>query len=56
MRIIKATEGIFDRSVITCKSGITNERNIDLRIESAVVEQFGHGILKMLQTISLNIR
>ena len=44
MQIVKATEVIFKRKVITCKSGITHEKIIDLKRESAVVEQFGHGI------------
>ena len=41
---MKATEAIFKRRVITCKSGITHEKNIDLKIESAAVKQFGHGL------------
>ena len=40
---MKATEVIFKRRVITCKSGITHEKN-DLKIESAVVDQFGHDL------------
>ena len=44
MQIGKAVKVIFKGSVITCKSGITHVKNIDLKIESAAVEQFGHGL------------
>ena len=44
MQIVKATEVIFKRRVSTCKSGITHEKNINLKIESTVVEQLGHGL------------
>ena len=44
MWIVKDTKVIFKRRVITCKLGITHEKNIDLKIESAVVEHFGHGL------------
>ena len=30
MQIVKAAEVIFKRIIITCKSGITHEKNIDL--------------------------
>ena len=40
--MVKATEVIFKIRVITCKSWISHEKNIDLKIELAVVEQFGH--------------
>ena len=39
-RWIKATEVLFKRRVISCDSGITMEKNIGLKIESAIVEQF----------------
>ena len=41
---VKATEVIFKRRVISCDSGITIEKNIGLKIESALVEQFGPDI------------
>ena len=44
MKLVKATEVIFKRRVISCDSGITMEKNIGLKIESALVEQFGPDI------------
>ena len=44
MKLVKATEVIFKRQVISCDSGITMEKNIGLKIESALVEQFGPDI------------
>ena len=44
IQIVKATEITFKRRVITCKSGIMHEKKIDLKIELAVVAQFGHGL------------
>ena len=38
------SEVIFKRRVISCDSGITMEKNIGLKIESALVEQFGPDI------------
>ena len=39
LKIIKATEVIFKRRVIDTERGITTEKMIDLKIESAVVQQ-----------------
>ena len=50
MRTVNTTEVIFNRRAITCNLGTTKERNVDFKIESAVVEQSGHGM-----TISSNI-
>ena len=44
MKLVKATEVIFKRRVISCDSGITMEKNIGLKIESSLVEQFGPDI------------
>ena len=41
LRIVKATEVLFKRRVMTNEIGITNERNLDLKIQSAVLEQIG---------------
>ena len=42
MHIIKSTEDIFRECVICSEHGITAERNISLKIETAVAEQLGH--------------
>ena len=44
MKVVKATEILFKRQVICSDLGITMEKNVDLKIETAVVEQFGSGI------------
>ena len=44
MKILKATEVVFKRRVIDTKLGINMEKMLDLKIESAVVQQLGHGI------------
>ena len=41
---MKATEVIFKRQVICNEKGITAEKNLKLKIETAVVEQFGFNI------------
>ena len=43
-RILKATEVIFKRRVINTERGITVDRMIDLKIESAVVQQIGNRV------------
>ena len=44
LRILKATEVIFKRRVINTERGITVDRMIDLKIESAVVQQIGNRV------------
>ena len=44
MHIIKSTEVIFREHVICSEHGITTERNISLKIETAVAEQLGHTV------------
>ena len=44
LRILKVTEVIFKRRVINTEQGITVDRMIDLKIESAVVQQIGNGV------------
>ena len=43
MHIIKSTEVIFREHIIRSEHG-TTERNISLKIETAVVEQLGHTV------------
>ena len=38
LRIVKATEVLFKRRVMANEIGITNEKNLDLKIQSAVLE------------------
>ena len=44
LRLVKATEVIFKCRVIYNEKGITAEKNLKLKIETAVVEQFGLNI------------
>ena len=44
LKIVKATEVLFKQKVIAQKIGITNERNLDLKIQSSILEQIGIGV------------
>ena len=44
LKILKAAEVIFKRRVIDTERGITTEKMIDLKIESAVVQQMGNAL------------
>ena len=44
LKIIKAAEVVFKRRVIDTKQGITREKMIDLKIETAVMQQLGNGL------------
>ena len=44
LKIVKATEVIFKKRVVLQDKGIPRERNIDLKIQYAVLEQLGHDI------------
>ena len=44
LRILKATEVIFKQRVINTERGITVDRMIDLKIESAVAQQIGNTV------------
>ena len=44
LKIIKATEVVFKRRVIDTGRGITTEKMIDLKIETAVIQQLGNGL------------
>ena len=44
LKIVKATEELFKRRVVSNNVGITTERNLDLKIQYAVLEQLGPGI------------
>ena len=44
LKIIKATEVVFKRRVIDTEKGITTQKMIDLRIETAVIQQLGNGL------------
>ena len=46
LKIVKATEVLFKQKVIAQKIGITNERNLDLKIQSSILEQIGIGVFK----------
>ena len=44
LKIIKATEVIFKKRVVQQDKGISREKNLDLKIQYAVLEQLGHDI------------
>ena len=44
LKIIKAAEVVFKRRVIDKKEGITREKMIDLKIETAVMQELGNGL------------
>ena len=44
MHIIKSTEVIFRERIIRSEHGMTTERNISLKIETAVADQLGHTV------------
>ena len=44
MHIIKSTEVIFREHIVCNECGITTERNINLKIETGVVEQLGYTV------------
>ena len=44
LKIVKAAEVLFKKRVQWQRWGITNERNIDLKIQYAVLKQFGPGV------------
>ena len=44
MKIVKATEVIFKRRVLDTDTGINTEKKLDLKIDSAVIQQLGIGI------------
>ena len=44
LKIVKATEVIFKKRVVWQDKGISREKNLDLRIQYAVLEQLGHDI------------
>ena len=44
MKIVKAVEVLFKKRVQWQRWGITYERNIDLKIQYAVLKQFGTGV------------
>ena len=50
LRIVKATEVLFKRRVMTNEIGITNEKNLDLKIQSAVLEQIGVDVFPSFRT------
>ena len=56
LRILKATEVIFKRRVINTEQGITVDRMIDLKIESAVAQQIGIQCSIMLMDIILSMK
>ena len=44
LKIVKATEVIFKKRVVWQDKGISREKNLDLKIQYAVLEQLGHDI------------
>ena len=44
LKIVKATEVIFKKRVVWQDKGISREKNLDLKIQYAVLEQPGHDI------------
>ena len=44
LRLVKAAEVIFKRRVVGNETGISTEKNLNLKIELAVAEQFGSNI------------
>ena len=44
LKIVKATEVIFKKRVVWQDKGMSREKNVDLKIQYAVLEQLGHEI------------
>ena len=44
LKIVKAAEVLFNKRVQWQRQGITYERNIDLKIQYAILKQFGPGV------------
>ena len=55
LRIVKATEVLFKRRVMTNEIGITNEKNLDLKIQSAGWNRLVLMFSQVSEHISMNI-